>query len=139
MKTPRWNILFIYIYIYIYINNNYNKWIYIRFIYLMPWKFICNLWFHKVLQTTIIRQTIVVSKTSWNRRSQTNFRGIKYINLIHIYLLLLLLSLLYNSSTSDIEHSPNYITLGLPQSELVTTNTVAIYIYIYIYSRNTTA
>ena len=37
--------------------------------------------------------------------------GIKYMNLIYIYLLLL-----YNSSILDIEHSPNYIALGLPQT-----------------------
>ena len=23
---------------------------------MMPWKFICELWFHEVLQTTIVRQ-----------------------------------------------------------------------------------
>ena len=28
----------------------------IDFIYLMPWKFVCDLRFHEVLQTTIIRQ-----------------------------------------------------------------------------------
>ena len=74
---------------------------------------------------------IVVCKTSWNQRLQTNFHGIKYINLIYIYL-----SLLHNSSISDIEHSSNYIALGSPQtyiSKLVTINTVTIYIYIYIY------
>ena len=47
---------------------------------------------------------------------QTNFHGTKYINLIYIYLLLLLL---YNSSISDIEHSENYIILGLPQTHKV--------------------
>ena len=31
-----------------------------------------------------------VCKTSWNLRLQTNFHGIKYINLIYIYYLLLL-------------------------------------------------
>ena len=31
---------------------------------------------------------IVICKTLWNQRSQTNFHGIKYINLIHIHLLL---------------------------------------------------
>ena len=36
---------------------------------------------------------------------------IEYIKLIYIYLLLL-----HNSSISDIEHSPNYIALGLPQT-----------------------
>ena len=39
--------------------------------------------------------------------SQTKFHGIRHINLIYIYLLLL-----YNSSILDIEHSPYYIALG---------------------------
>ena len=26
----------------------YNNQIYIRFIYSMPWKFVCDLWFHEV-------------------------------------------------------------------------------------------
>ena len=30
-----------------------NKYI-LDFIYLMPWKFVCNLRFHEVLQTTIV-------------------------------------------------------------------------------------
>ena len=40
--------------------------------------------------------------------------GIKYINLLYIYLLLL-----YNSSILDIEHSPYYIALSLPQTHKV--------------------
>ena len=24
--------------------------------YLLPWKFVCDLWFHEVLSTTIVRQ-----------------------------------------------------------------------------------
>ena len=32
-----------------------NKYI-LAFIYLMPWKFVCDLKFHEVLQRTIIRQ-----------------------------------------------------------------------------------
>ena len=32
-----------------------NKYI-LDFIYLIPWKFVCDLRFHEVLQTTIIRQ-----------------------------------------------------------------------------------
>ena len=96
--------LFLAIYIYICISN--NKWIYIKFIYLMPWKLFCDLRFHEVLQSTIIRQIlmIVVCKISWNLMSQTNFHSIKYINLIYIQLLLR-----YNSSISDNEHSPNYV------------------------------
>ena len=42
---------------------------------MMPWKFVCDFWFHEVLQTTMVRQftkgftsviclTIVVCKTS---------------------------------------------------------------------------
>ena len=31
-----------------------NKYI-LDFIYLMPWKFVCDLWLHEVLQTTIVR------------------------------------------------------------------------------------
>ena len=54
---------------------------------------------------------IVVCKTSWNQRSQEYFHGIEYLNLIYIYLLSL-----YDSSISDIEHFPNYITLGSPQT-----------------------
>ena len=46
---------------------------------IIPWKFICDLWFHEVLQTTMVKQT------SGNQRAQTNFHGIKYINLIYIY------------------------------------------------------
>ena len=34
-----------------------NKYI-LDFIYLMPWKFVCDLRFHEVLQTTIIWQLI---------------------------------------------------------------------------------
>ena len=34
----------------------------------------------------VICLMIVVCKTSWNQRSQTNFHGIKYINLIYIYI-----------------------------------------------------
>ena len=44
-----------------------------------------------------------------------NFYGIKYKNLIYIYLLLLL----YDSSIQDIEHFPYYISLGLPQTHKV--------------------
>ena len=66
--SPMWkgyNIFVVnYIYIYIYI-------MYIRFIYLMPWK----------------------------------------LSNIYIYLLLF-----HNSSISDIEHSPNYIAIGSPQT-----------------------
>ena len=47
----------------------------------MAWKFVCDLMFHEVLQTTIIRQIM---------------KG--------------------KSSISDIEHFPNYITLGSPQT-----------------------
>ena len=50
----------------------------------MPWKFVCD------------------------------FHGIKYINLIYIYLLLL-----QNSYILDIEHSPNYIALGSSQTHKV--------------------
>ena len=51
-----------------------------------------------------------------------------YLKLIYIYV-----SLLYDSSITDIEHSPSYTVFGLrnPQSEIVTTNST-IYIYIYI-------
>ena len=35
----------------------------------------------------IICLTIVACKTLWNQRLQTNFHGIKYINLIYIYFL----------------------------------------------------
>ena len=57
----------------------------------MPWKFVFKLWFYEVLQTTIvICLTIVVSKTSCDQRSQTNFHGIKYMNLIYIYLFIFL-------------------------------------------------
>ena len=45
--------------------------------------------------------------------SQANFHGIRYINLMYIYLLL------YNSSILDIEHFPYYIALGLPQTHKV--------------------
>ena len=78
----------------------------------------------------VICLMIVVCKTSWNQRSQINFHGIEYINLIFIYL-----SSLYNSSISDIEHSPNYIALGLPQTHKVNLwqPTRLQYIYIYIY------
>ena len=34
--------MYMYIYMYIYIYN--NKYIYIRFIYLMPWNFVCDPW-----------------------------------------------------------------------------------------------
>ena len=47
---------------------------------------------------------------------------------ISIYLLL------YNSSITDIEHSPNYTAFGLPQTHQVRLwqpYTVVIYIYIY--------
>ena len=37
-------------------NNNINKKIFIRFVYILPWKFGCDLRFHEILQTTIIRQ-----------------------------------------------------------------------------------
>ena len=47
-------------------------------------------------------------------------KAIKYIlNIIYIYLLLLLLLLLYNSSITDIEHSPNHIAFGSPQTHKV--------------------
>ena len=77
---------------------------------------------------------IVVCETSWNLRLQTNFHGIKYINLIFIYLLLS-----YNNSISDIEHTPNYIALGSPQttkwfSDNQHCYNIYIYIYIYIYT-----
>ena len=45
--------------------------------------------------------------------SQSKFHGIKYINLIDIYLSL------YNSSIQDIKHSPYYIALGLTQTHKV--------------------
>ena len=57
----------------------------------MPWNFVCDPW------------------VSGNFYKTTKFHGIKYINLIYIYLLLL-----YDSSILDIKHSPNYITLGSP-------------------------
>ena len=41
---------------------------------------------------------------------QIKFHGIEYINLTYINL-----SLLYNSSILDIEHSPYYIALGSTQ------------------------
>ena len=41
----------------------------------MPWKFVCDLRLHEVLQTTVIRP----------QSSLTNFHGIKYIKSI-IYL-----------------------------------------------------
>ena len=65
-------------------------------------------------------------KTSWNQRSQTNFHGIKYINLIYIYLLLL-----YNSSITDIEHSANYIALGSLQTHKVNQWQLTLLKYIY--------
>ena len=40
---------------FIYMNTMKNKYI-LDFMYLMPWKFVCNLRFHEVLQTTIIKQ-----------------------------------------------------------------------------------
>ena len=46
--------------------------------------------------------------------SLSKFHGIKYIYLIYIYL-----SLSYNSSISDSEHSPNYIALGSLQTHKV--------------------
>ena len=76
-------------------NVIYKLFIYKSYIYIMPRKFICNLWFLEVFT---------------NNNFQTD------ISL-----------LLYNSSIVDIEHSPNYIALGSPQSELVTTNTVTMY------------
>ena len=42
------------------------------------------------------------------------FHGIRFINQLYIYLLLL-----YNSSILDIEHSPYYIALGSPQTHKV--------------------
>ena len=89
------------------LNCGWPTYIYIRFIYLMLWKFVCNSWISWSFYKTIIRQI-----TKWNELkiekysqkplglcrnlyvcfcvyvSQTNFHGIKYINLIHIYLLL---------------------------------------------------
>ena len=50
---------------------------------------------------------VVLLKIHETQRLQTNFHGIRYINLIYIYLLLL-----YNSSILDIEHSPYHIALG---------------------------
>ena len=88
-----------------------NKYIYLRFIYLMPWKFVCDLRFHEVLQKTIVRQ-ITKGNSFMKLNVVKNFQGIKYINLKYTYLLLLLC----NSSISDIEHSPNYIALGSPQT-----------------------
>ena len=66
-------VYYYYYYYYYYCNNNINKLknIYIRLIYSMAWKFICNLRFREVLQS------------------------------------------------SDIEHSPNYIAHGLPQTHKV--------------------
>ena len=56
---------------------------------------------------------IVVYKTSWNQWSRTSFHAIEYIyKLIYIYLL-------YNTIITDIEHSPNYIEFGLPQTHKV--------------------
>ena len=49
----------------------------------MQWKFVCDLWFHEVLQTTIVSQITKLHVKL--QRSQTNFHGIKYVNLIHIY------------------------------------------------------
>ena len=48
-----------------------NKYI-LDFIYLMPWKLVCDLWFHK------------------NQRLQTNFHGIKYIK-SNIYLFIIII------------------------------------------------
>ena len=42
-----------------------------------------------------------------NHQAVNKFHGIKYIDVIYIYLLSL-----YNSSILDIEHSPYYIALG---------------------------
>ena len=62
----------------------------------MTWKFVCDLRFHEVLQNNNRRQI-----TKWNEeiekieksklRSQTNFHGIKYINLIYIYLFIIII------------------------------------------------
>ena len=113
----------------------------------MPRKFVCDLRFHEVLQTTIIRQITKGNKEiekieKYSQKSlcggiivayhcvwmckwclvrvcveihmQPNFHGIKYINLIYIYLLSL-----YYTSASDIDHSPNYIALGSSQTHKV--------------------
>ena len=53
---------------------------------------------------------VVLEKTPRNTGVAVYIPWIKYISLIYIYLLLL-----YNSSILDIEHSPYYIALGLPQ------------------------
>ena len=45
-------------------------------------------------------------ETSWNPGLQNIFHG------LNIYLIYIYLSLLYNSSILDIEHSPYYIALG---------------------------
>ena len=75
----------------------------------------------------IICLMIIVCKTSWNQRLQTNFHGIKYINLMYIYL-----SFLYISSITDIEHSPNYIALDSPKWISDNQHCYNICIYIYI-------
>ena len=58
---------------------------------------------------------IVIYKMAWNLWSQTSFHAIKYIQkLVYIYLLSF-----YISSLTDIEHSPDYIAFGLPQTHEV--------------------
>ena len=35
----------------------------------MPWKFVCDLWFHELLQTTIVRQ--IAKGNEWIENSQS--------------------------------------------------------------------
>ena len=57
------NFLKIFSYIYIYIYSS-------RFIYLMPWTFVCNLRFHEVLQVTLIWPITKKIRNRKNRKIQ---------------------------------------------------------------------
>ena len=54
-----------------------NKYV-LDFIYLMPWRFVCDLRFHNVFLEQFLPDDCVY-KTLRNLRSETNFYGIKYI------------------------------------------------------------
>ena len=76
---------------------------------------------HKHTHTPTHTHTLTIARR-YSQKSQRffdsvfsifdSFYGIKYINLIYIYLLLL-----YNSSILDIEHSPYHIALGSIQTQ----------------------
>ena len=128
--------LYIYIYIYIYI---YNKYI-LCFIYLIPRKFVSDLRFHQVLQTTIIRQITLQSISLLVRHEPTKWiSNNQHCYYIYVYKVCLYLSICSQHSELvyiyiyHYHHGVPLARISLTLTRNTSLSSIALYIYIYIY------